>query len=961
MAVDFLMMRGSTGPQVARLKTALAGVLGEDAAIFPGLHDGGEAFDADTEAALRRWQAGSGLIADGIAGPHCMTLLKLREPVAMEIVPELAAVRALFPQTKPSNIVRYLPYVTDALEALRLTDRPMILAAFGTIRAETAGFVPISEYPSKHNTLPGQAPFSAYEPGTSAGDRIGNTRPGDGARYRGRGFVQLTGSDNYHRYTIATGIDLAAKPDLANAPEVAAVLLAMFLADRADKMRAALAAARLNGQYGPARKLVNGGSHGLQAFVEVFEAAEKVWPATAGGLARHATTEAGAPQRATFKRARVTRKDPPDLRDRLYLPAPVMLPEVWPPEALVKEKLKDYRSLVLDQGSDFSCTGYGLACVINFARWGKAGWQPNLPSVSARMLYNYARRYDEYEGEDYDGSSCRGALKGWFNHGVCLEEDWPDHQQPRFDYAKRAMQNTLGVYYRIEVKSITDMQAAILQANAIYVSAFTHDGWVALEKDKASRALPTHDNLPAIEFDGRPSRTDGHAFAMVGFNTRGFIVQNSWGPSFGIGGFAVLTYADWLANGMDAWVAALGVPGVVQGKLADGRARAAPGAAGLGAAPELWWDEGRAYEHSIVVGNDGRVQRYLTQDELTRSLLYQACTLPDQWFRTDARASKPGARKRLVLYAHGGLNSEKDAIARARAMGRFFTGNGCYPLFLVWKTGVLESLSHVIEDAVRRLPPLAGGISDMTDTVIEKTLGRGPARMVWSEMKENARFSASTSRACDHLATALQSLVATWGDQLEIHLVGHSAGSILLGHLLEVLSPRKLDARIAGVHLYAPACTVQFANRYFAPLPSVMNNLWLHLLSDEQERDDDVVSVYRKSLLYLVSNALEPDLRTPLLGMANVLDAQYNGWDGSSTTAEALGRWRDAAEDAKLEARTTIVRGPHVPVWLPKPNTQKTIRATHGSFDNNVEVIAGTLEKIIGGALAMPVDDLRGF
>ncbi len=81
------------------------------------------------------------------------------------------------------------------------------------------------------------------------------------------------------------------------------------------------------------------------------------------------------------------------------------------------------------------------------------------------MLYNFARRYDEYAGEDYDGSSCRGALKGWFHHGVCLESDWPYREQenipPQYGYAERAVNTTLGVYYRIDIKNITDMQAAI--------------------------------------------------------------------------------------------------------------------------------------------------------------------------------------------------------------------------------------------------------------------------------------------------------------------------------------------------------------------------------------------------------------------------------------------------------------------------------------------------------------------
>ncbi|MNJ54257.1 hypothetical protein D3C77_496910 [compost metagenome] len=53
----------------------------------------------------------------------------------------------------------------------------------------------------------------------------------------------------------------------------------------------------------------------------------------------------------------------------------------------------------------------------------------------------------------------------------------------------------------------------------------------------------------------------------------------------------------------------------------------------------------------------------------------------------------------------------------------------------------------------------------------------------------------------------------TWGSNLEIHLVGHSAGAIFLGHLVDLLAVRELKGRIGSLHLYAPACTVQFANR----------------------------------------------------------------------------------------------------------------------------------------------------
>lgn len=229
-----LCCRNARSPAIAALRSALALALGAAADAFPGLAEG-DAFDADVEAAVRQWQAGSGLVADGIVGPYCQSLLGLRPPGAAENVLNAATVRRFFPATRPASISRYLPYVLAALDAAGLNDRPMLCAALGTIKAESEGFVPIGEYPSHFNTLPGKSAFSAYD------GKLGNLNPGDGAAFRGRGFVQLTGRTNYRTYGERLGIDLTGNPDLANAPEVAAVLLAAFLADHAERMRQALA------------------------------------------------------------------------------------------------------------------------------------------------------------------------------------------------------------------------------------------------------------------------------------------------------------------------------------------------------------------------------------------------------------------------------------------------------------------------------------------------------------------------------------------------------------------------------------------------------------------------------------------------------------------------------------------------------------------------------------------------
>ena len=937
-----LLVKNSQGPEVGKLKQRLRELLGAEAGRYPGLASG-DVFDADTESAVRCWQSGIGIIADGIAGPHCLLLLGLRKPAPLAIELSTSAVQTLFPATKPSNIVRYLPYVAAALDIAGLTDRAMISAALGTVQAESEGFLPIAEYPSQYNTLPGQAAFSAYD----GRKGLGNTEPGDGARFRGRGFVQLTGRDNYTRYGQQLGIDLAGNADLANAPEVASLLLAYFLSNCADKMRVALARGDLAG----ARKLVNGGSHGLERFKDVMKLADKTWPV--GVVARGKAGKAAA-HTASKTRRTATKKDPADLRDRPYLPPPLSLPDEYPANPDVARHFAAYikAGLILDQGQEGACTGFGLACVVNYLRWRKQGLPVKLESVSPRMLYNFARRYDEYEGEDYDGSSCRGALKGWFHHGVCFESDWPYHSSnlvpPHYGYARRATANTLGVYYRIDTKCITDMQAAIFEVGAIYVSSYTHDGWDALPT--AAKKPLSHTNLPIIPYDGKPSRDGGHAFALVGFNREGFVIQNSWGKGWAAGGWAILSYADWLANGMDAWVAALGVPGVVPGRLAEGEASKSTRAHAQSSA---WWSEAKAYEHSLVFGNDGRINRYVTQDELSRTLLYQACGLPDQWFRNN-----PSKKKRLLIYAHGGLNSEGDAVERARAMGRFIAGNDCYPLFLVWKTGLCESIGDILTDKFRKEPGIAGaGISDITDLMVEKTIGRPLARPIWSEMKENAELCCSAGRGGDLLVTALQKLATTWGDALEIHLVGHSAGSIILGNWLSLATARGLQERIASIHLYAPACTVQFATRHYAPQTALMERLYLDVLSEQNERDDNVVAIYRKSLLYFVSNALESDLRTPILGMENVFKPDYAGWDGSSTTGEVLGNWRQAAKAAGLEKRLTVLDTAKITVQLP----DKQIKASHGCFDNDVGTVSRTLERITGSKLKLPVDDLHGF
>lgn len=190
----------------------------------------------------------------------------------MELTTETAVdlASAMLPFAPRGNIESNVPYVLAGLEEFDLLDRDMLLMAFATIGVETGRFEPIDEYKSRYNTVPGGEPFAKYGPGTRIGQNLGNTEPGDGARYKGRGYIQLTGRANYRRIGEALGVNLEEVPELANDPAIAGRILAAYLKSAEDRIRTALN----RGDMTTARRVVNGGTHGLSQFVEAFRRGE---------------------------------------------------------------------------------------------------------------------------------------------------------------------------------------------------------------------------------------------------------------------------------------------------------------------------------------------------------------------------------------------------------------------------------------------------------------------------------------------------------------------------------------------------------------------------------------------------------------------------------------------------------------------------------------------------------------
>jgi hypothetical protein len=192
------------------------------------------------------------------------------------VTPEM--VKQTFPAaTQIAKIRANLPFVLAGLRARQLGDRAMVLMSISTIRAETEGFVPIDEGKSKFNTqpFPGGSPFNLYDAGTPKGHDLGNTVPGDGPKFKGRGYIQLTGRDNYTRIGQQIGSPgLVSNPALANDPTLAGLILAQFLKNKEAAIRAALAQDDLR----EARRLVNGGKHGFDQFEETYNKGLNILP-----------------------------------------------------------------------------------------------------------------------------------------------------------------------------------------------------------------------------------------------------------------------------------------------------------------------------------------------------------------------------------------------------------------------------------------------------------------------------------------------------------------------------------------------------------------------------------------------------------------------------------------------------------------------------------------------------------
>lgn len=150
------------------------------------------------------------------------------------------------------NLKRYCEAFNKVFPIYDINTPNRIAAFLGQVAVESGELKYTRELPSKWNK---KVVSDKSEPtGTLYEGRknLGNTQPGDGPKFIGRGILQLTGRANYEDYSKKLGIDLAANPFLAEDPETSVKIACQYFKDRnllklADQWNLAEITRRVNG------------------------------------------------------------------------------------------------------------------------------------------------------------------------------------------------------------------------------------------------------------------------------------------------------------------------------------------------------------------------------------------------------------------------------------------------------------------------------------------------------------------------------------------------------------------------------------------------------------------------------------------------------------------------------------------------------------------------------------------
>ena len=181
-----LLKIGSKGDDVKKLQT------------FLKINPDGD-FGSGTEKAVKAWQKNNNLLDDGIVGDVTWGKMFPQGQIVRETVLENTSglnITKLKGQI-PDNVIAQIP---DTAAKFNITTNLRLAHFLAQCAHESGNFKWVVEFASG----------SAYE----GRKDLGNTQPGDGVRFKGRGYIQLTGRANYGKFSKFCNEDCVATPDL---------------------------------------------------------------------------------------------------------------------------------------------------------------------------------------------------------------------------------------------------------------------------------------------------------------------------------------------------------------------------------------------------------------------------------------------------------------------------------------------------------------------------------------------------------------------------------------------------------------------------------------------------------------------------------------------------------------------------------------------------------------------------
>ena len=285
-----------------------------------------------------------------------------------------------------------------------------------------------------------------------------------------------------------------------------------------------------------------------------------------------------------------------------------------------------------------------------------------------------------------------------------------------------------------------------------------------------------------------------------------------------------------------------------------------------------------------------------------------------------------GEKLPVILFAHGGLVPEGAGLAIARKHVDWWLANGVYPIYFVWETGFLQTVGQLLRGALPR-----GLAEELKDNALERLVRLLQGKRVWSGMKRNAEIAAVAGNGADFTARQLKAFCDRHAGRVELHAIGHSAGSIFHAHFLEAARRHNVSAFESG-HFLAPAIRVDTFLQLLEPhVGSQLEHLTMYTMKTDFELEDHCARIYSKSLLYLIFHALEEEEETDLLGLEESLRRNDKlkklfGLGGSTSKRGEVVFSKTLASSGRSASQST----------------------THGGFDDDPPTMNSVARRVLG-------------